>query len=255
MRPHYDWIYLSPHLDDAALSCGGQIWQQTQAGQSVLIVSIMAGDPPAQISGYAQSLHDRWELIVDASAGRRAEDLAACAILGADALHWDVPDCIYRYDAQTGEPFYLSDPDIFGEIAPAERELVDDLVRQLRGLPVHDRLVVPLTLGHHVDHQLVRLAAEKRMTEQGADLSTLSYYEDYPYVQMPGVLDALIGRERGWRAEVIPLSLAALKAKIDAIAAFQSQLSTFFRDRQDLAAQITAFVEATSGERRWRRAG
>jgi len=40
------WIYLSPHLDDAVLSCGGIIWQQVQSGHQVEIWTICAADPP-----------------------------------------------------------------------------------------------------------------------------------------------------------------------------------------------------------------
>ena len=90
---HYDALYLSPHLDDAALSCGGQIVQATRCGARVLIVTVMAGDPPVDAENdYIASLHARWELDRDAAAQRRAEDLAACALLGADALPLDVPD-------------------------------------------------------------------------------------------------------------------------------------------------------------------
>src|SRR5688500_5967071 len=89
----YDWIYFSPHLDDVALSCGGQIYTATQAGERVLIVTVTAGDPVAPVSTYAASLHSRWKLVTDATQVRREEDLAACAILGADAIHWTVPDC------------------------------------------------------------------------------------------------------------------------------------------------------------------
>ena len=42
----YDTIFLAPHLDDVVLSCGGQIFLETEAGNSVLVVTIMAGDPP-----------------------------------------------------------------------------------------------------------------------------------------------------------------------------------------------------------------
>jgi LmbE family N-acetylglucosaminyl deacetylase len=31
------WIYLSPHFDDAVLSCGGLIFDQAQAGTPVEI--------------------------------------------------------------------------------------------------------------------------------------------------------------------------------------------------------------------------
>ena len=64
MRTHYDAIYLAPHLDDAALSCGGQIYQLTAVGKQVLIVTIIAGDPPQNVvySDFARELHERWEL-------------------------------------------------------------------------------------------------------------------------------------------------------------------------------------------------
>ena len=63
MKPYYDYIYLSPHLDDAVLSCAGQICQFVQAGRSVLIITIMAGDAPAaDLSPFARSLHERWEV-------------------------------------------------------------------------------------------------------------------------------------------------------------------------------------------------
>jgi hypothetical protein len=51
----------------------------------------------------------------------------------------------------------------------------------------------------------------------------------------------------------VALDDAALCAKFDAVAAFRSQLSTFFRDRADLEAQIGEFAARVGGERRWRR--
>lgn len=244
-----DWIYLSPHLDDAALSCGGQIFAATQRGERVLIVTITAGDPVAPVSDYAASLHTRWEL-VNATEARRQEDLAACAILGADALHWQVPDCIYRVDA-TGAPFYVSDDDIFGTVATAEMGLVDALAAQMRALPSARQVVAPLTVGKHVDHQLTRLAAE-----QAFGVAALRYYEDYPYAQQAGKLEQALLPEQDsseWVADVVALDGDALRAKFDAVAAFRSQLSTFFRDQADLEGQIGGFAARVGGERRWRR--
>lgn len=249
MHPFYDAIYLSPHLDDATLSCGGQIFQQTRRGQRVLVVTITAGDPPQAVSTYAQSLHDRWELVTDAVAARRAEDQVANGILGADTLHWTLPDCIYRYHPATGAPLYLSDPDIFGDLHPAELSLVTTLSAQIAALPAHQQLYVPLTLGHHVDHQLTRLAAE-----QSFQPLSLCYYEDYPYAQKPNALAQVIpATSRDWQPTVIPLEEAAIGAKIAAIAAFASQFSTFFQDQADLEAQIHTFTAHVGGERVWRR--
>ncbi len=250
MSVYYDAIYLSPHLDDVALSCGGQIYQRTQAGQQVLIVSITAGDPPAAtVSSYAQSLHARWALVADAVAARRAEDRAACQILGAAWLHWELPDCIYRYHPTTGEPFYRSDPDIFGAVHPAERPVVAQLQAQMTALPAHGALIAPLTLGNHVDHTLTRTAAAAAFGAR-----QLWYYEDYPYAQQVGALHQVIpADERGWTAETIALREEALQAKIRAISAFQSQLSTFFTDDADLAQQVRTFAAQVGGERLWRR--
>ena len=244
---HYDALYLSPHLDDAALSCGGQIAQATRQGRRVLIVTVMAGDPPMEAGNdYIVSLHARWELDRDAAAQRRAEDLAACALLGADALHLDVPDCIYRTDPATGAPLYLSDADIFGDIHAAETPLVARIAGLLRGLPAAAEVYAPLTVGHHVDHLLVRAAAEQVWG------GGLRYYEDYPYAQQPGKLDAVLGADGGWHATVIPLDAAALEAKCAAVSAFRSQLSTFFADRADLEAQVKGYAQNVGGERVWR---
>lgn len=250
MHPFYDAIYLSPHLDDVALSCGGQLFQQTRLGKRILVVTVTAGDPPqTDVSSYAQSLHDRWALATDAVAARRAEDRAANQMLGADTLHWSLPDCIYRYHPETGIALYRSDPEIFGDVHPAETSLIRTLAEQIAALPPHDQLYAPLTVGHHVDHQLTRTAAE-----QSVDPATLCYYEDYPYAQQPGKLAQVMPAEnQDWQATVIPLDESAIQAKIAAITAFVSQFSTFFQDRPDLEAQIRTFTAQVGGERVWRR--
>ncbi|HHY58778.1 MAG TPA: PIG-L family deacetylase [Chloroflexi bacterium] len=247
----YDAIYLAPHLDDAALSCGGQIANRTRAGQRVLIVTVMAGDPPTDAENdYIRSLHARWELERDVVAQRRAEDIAACALLGADYLHWSIPDCIYRLNPADGAPMYLSDDDIFGDVHPAEQPLVAAIARQLAALPAHGQCYAPLTVGHHVDHLLVAAAARLALGAR------LLYYEDYPYAQQPGKLAAVIGDPpTGWRPTVVPLTDADLAAKIEAILAFRSQLSTFFTDRADLERQVKGYAALVSGERVWRNMG
>lgn len=243
----YHSIYLSPHLDDAALSCGGQIFQKTALQHRTLIVTIMAGDPPPNaISDYAQGLHNRWELVRNATAGRRAEDVAACQILGADYQHWDIPDCIYRLDAVKGDPFYVSDDDIFGDIHPAEALLIEQIASQLKTLSPAEEIFVPLTAGNHVDHQLVRAAAELAFGKK------LLYYEDYPYVQNEDALEAILPANRvGWLNKVVSLDETAVSAKFDAIAAFVSQVSTFFSNRADLEYQVSNYINQVGGERVW----
>lgn len=241
-------LYLSPHLDDIALSCGGQVFARTQAGERVLVVTTMAGEPPAgPLSAFAQSLHTRWELAADVVAARRAEDVAACQILGAEWQHWEVPDCVYRTDGVGGWRY----PDwtaVITTLHPTDKTLITHLAKRFRQLPAAATIIAPLGLGGHVDHRLVRRAAEQAFGDK------VRYYEDYPYAREPGALDAVLPADRtGWQATTIPLTTADLAAKVAAIAAFESQVSSFFNGRGDISPQIHAYTTQVGGERLWHR--
>lgn len=237
----YDSIYLSPHLDDVVFSCGGQLFMQSSAGKRMLVVTITAGDPPAAPpSELVQLIHARWQLAENIVAARRDEDARACLILGADFLHWDFLDCIYRQHPQTGEALYATGEAIFGDIHPADN-LLEQLTQQMGTLPPHDKLFLPLTAGHHVDHQLTRLAAERCFGAQAA----VCYYEDYPYVRDEQALTAALETDGGaylWKPLVVPLSEAALEAKVAAVLSYESQLSSFFNGLLDVEVQIKRYA-------------
>lgn len=245
----YDAIYLSPHLDDVALSCGGQIFDRTARGESILIVTWMAGDPPASsLSEFAGLLHTRWQLAADVVAARREEDIAACRLLGADYLHWDIPDCIYRQHPLTGAYLYVSRDDIFGPVHMAEQALVSELASRCAQLPTYKAVFSPLAVGNHVDHQLTRAAAEQYWG------GSLVYYEDYPYVGLESVTArAIPAADACWQAQVISLSEAGIAARIEAITAFASQVSTFFNGRSDLETKLHHQIHLVGGERIWHR--
>ncbi|MDX1686422.1 MAG: PIG-L family deacetylase [Candidatus Promineifilaceae bacterium] len=249
----YDLLYLSPHLDDAVLSCGGQIYMHTEAGRSVLVVTFMAGEPRTDTrSTLAEYLHHNWGVTAEtAVARRRAEDKAACRRLGADTLHLSVPDCIYRVHPESGQPLYTSDEALFGEVDESEAYLIEELVGKMSRLPAAGRILGPLGVGHHVDHQLTKKAAERHFGREH-----LVYYEDYPYVQRdPDVLDALLPAETQWKPELIPLTEAALQARLEASLAYDSQISVLFNDPQTLADTLKTYVKSVGGERVWQPLG
>ena len=248
MREWYKAIFLSPHLDDAALSCGGQIFYETSHRNPVLVVTPMAGEPVPglRLSAFAQELHQRWALPQAAVRARRAEDAAACHILGADYGHWDVPDCVYRADSATGEPCYPTWESVITTQHPADDAVVDLLIEQLGQLPAAEHIYAPLAIGNHVDHRLVRQAAERVFGER------LLYYEDFPYVvDVEDLTAVLTPPPSNWHSTTIALPETAVCAKIEAIWAFASQRSTFFADRADLEKQIKQYTTQIGGERRW----
>ena len=249
MRERYKTIYLSPHLDDVALSCGGRIYQQTSQNEPILIVTTMAGEsaPDLQLSAFAQELHQRWELPQYAVRARRAEDAAASQILGADYLHWSIPDCVYRTEPATGEPCYPTWESVITTQHPADGAVIAQLVHQLAQLPSADEIVVPLTAGNHVDHRLVRQAAVLAFTP-----NSLLYYEDYPYAAEAGAVTAVLTpTSQNWQSTQIELPETAVAAKIAAIWAYASQRSTFFETRQDVENKIRAYADQAGGERYW----
>jgi LmbE family N-acetylglucosaminyl deacetylase len=155
------WIYLSPHYDDAIFSCGGLIWEQVRAGETVEIWTIFSGNPPpGPLSAYALEHHERWGVADSLIALRRTEDQAACAAVGAAARYYDLPDCIYRR-LPNGEALIKGRSDLFGTGHPDEAALISFITKLLdENLQPADRLVCPLTVGGHVDHRVVRSAVE-----------------------------------------------------------------------------------------------
>jgi LmbE family N-acetylglucosaminyl deacetylase len=248
MRTDYDHLYLSAHFDDVALSCGGQIFQHTAAGGSVLVVTVTAAEPPEGFrSPIVESLHRRWADSLAAEpeamvAQRRAEDRAAFSVLGADVLHLPFLDCIYRPDA-TGDPLYPGPMDMFGSLNPADATVVEALAAALADLPAAGQVYLPLGVGGHIDHQVTRLAGESAFDDA-------AYYEDYPYTMAPGALEAVLPlAARGdWPAETVWLSEAALAAKVAAVAAYRSQLSSFFTGPDDLAEKLLHEGERVLGD-------
>ena len=253
----YQHVYLSPHLDDAALSCGGMIYAQTKSGERVLIVTIFAGRPDySRLSEFARFQHRWWGDPDDPIGQRRREDERACRILGADWIHLDELDAIYRCDPATGQTLYNSDSEIFGPPHPADTTKAVTMAEVwLRRLPFsHARVYAPLAAGSHVDHQLIRQAA-MYLIQYGL---SVVFYEDFPYVSdaeklVQALAWAIPG---GWQAQQIPLSLDELERKKEAISCYVSQTPVIFRHGPSMAEQVVEYARRVGNgqpaERIWK---
>jgi len=169
-------------------------------------------------------------------AARREGDLVAAAIVEAEITHFGLPDCIYRRSAD-GEPLY---PDkVFLPFHPFDQVLAADIAAALATeLAPQDILVTPLAIGDHVDHRLVRLAAERLECP-------LRYYADIPYLfRHP---ETLLPATLGMESDLYPVSEAGLRAWITVSAAYLTQMVMVFEKDTNMRTSLRADWETRYG--------
>lgn len=221
-------LFLSPHFDDVALSCGGTVARLAAAGASVGIVTVFGGDPPPDmpLTPYAAEHLPQWGVrsVAEAFATRRMEDAAATATLGASLHTLPFVDGAFRGD------HYRSWDKLRARLHPAEaalpRRIADALLAS--GLVGSETLITgPLAIGWHVDHQAV-FAAMHDLAKHGYRIRG---YEDYPYAADEADYAARMAAPELARAtpEIIEIT-SWLETKIRALACYPSQLPSLFRD-------------------------
>jgi LmbE family N-acetylglucosaminyl deacetylase len=248
-------IYLSPHLDDAVLSCGGAIHRQATDGDPVLVITFLTGEAAAHgvtgiLSPFALLQHRYWGDPPYPMALRRAEDVAALILLNADWYHAGYLDAVYRADAD-GRWLYTDLETLIGQIQPGDplASAQADLITQVLGFTRHatDPVVyAPLAVGRHVDHQIVHAAA-RQLASRGY---RVAFYEDYPYAGQPGASEAVLAAAGAvdWRLEVLQLDPADVAAKVSAAGYYLSQLGTLFRGTEAMPSQVWSFAVSRSPE-------
>jgi LmbE family N-acetylglucosaminyl deacetylase len=152
---------ISPHLDDAALSCS--LLLAANPGSSV--TTIFAGGPPS-----VRPL-TTWDRLAryfpegaDVAGIRRGEDISASALVRARPVHLMYWDRQYRNER-------------YGYQGQAEEELREAITAELLSQGPKDYWVIPLGLGHP-DH---RLAAEVGLMLAEREAGEFYLYEELPY--------------------------------------------------------------------------
>ncbi len=223
-------LFLSPHLDDAAFSCGGLMAQLADAGwRSAMATAFTATVLPAAGFALACQLDKGLGPEVDYMALRREEDRAAATILGVADLRWlDLPEAPHRG--------YESAAALFGAIHTDDavwRPLAERIAALMEEVQP-DLVLAPQGLGSHVDHrQMIRAV-------QQAAPRHLAFYRDTPYAlrETNAVSDHI---EPGLR-ECAPGIAAGLERKIAASCAYGSQIGFQFGGPARLAAALREFA-------------
>lgn len=241
------WIYLSPHLDDAIFSCGGIIAAHVEKGEEVEVWTLCAGGPPkGPLTKFAEHLHNLYGYGSDPIGGRIAEDISACSLLGIKHRHFPFLEAIYRGKSGKGSFLYPSPTSIFNKPRPEDRQFHENVRQALcKHINPACRLIVPMGIGRHVDHLLVRLAAEKTGNH-------LLYYEDFPYAAK--VRDAMNGLSiPGLREIRVSVEEKHVELWEKGIAAYGSQVSILWNSRLDMNKMLWSYYADGGGCSLWQK--
>ncbi len=247
---HFDWssvervVILSPHLDDAALSCGGLL-HALRDKVSTLVVSISCGTVRVVAADGSCKVSSRKGHV--SARTRRREDIAAMHSVNTGFVHLSFPDVIYRRSPLTGGLIYRNARETW--VAPRVDDMghIEELFLVLRRLCLdlgRILLLSPMGIGHHVDHQIAaQVALRMAATNAGAELL---FYEDFPYVANPRVgrgdpddpPQALHRLQRKPRQRfVVPVDT---EAKMRLLQHYASQIGPLFGDEAGMRECITS---------------
>jgi LmbE family N-acetylglucosaminyl deacetylase len=221
-------VIVSPHLDDAVLSCG----RFMAAHSGVTVITVFAGNPAAYpVPQRLWDVQSGFGPDDDVMEVRRGEDAAALALLDARPMHLDYVEHSYNAGDRPVAPEKLAEG-----LVPALEALDPTLVLAPFGLANPD---------HDVTHRACMLARDG-LTE------TTSWwcYEDNGYKHIPGMLAwrvSLLFRRKLWPTPVCPEVDHSGERKAAAVACYPSQLLALEDDWQ-----IQAKLDAPAPEQYWR---
>lgn len=231
-------LIVSPHLDDAVLSCGALILNAIdQTSVTVATIFTEACDPPHTLSARQYLRQVRARDAMTLYQRRRTEDRAALEPIGVRCVHAGLTEALFRRlphrrpDSWVGRaiPEYIhAYPTYRAHISRGRISAIDsgttDYVAELIRNWIHtvpSLVVAPLGVGRHVDHILVRDAAAR----SGAEII---YYSDFPYNQSQSPDSNFIGRNGLMELQWIQ----RLEAKEGLIRAYKTQVGALFGGEQ-----------------------
>jgi LmbE family N-acetylglucosaminyl deacetylase len=177
-------VFVSPHPDDIALSCGGLVACLCDRGDDVTILTVFSGPgdlprlTPFQRLALGFGGEDAQTPTQAPTPGevmtiRRAEDAEYARFVGASIVFVNRPDAVFRG--------YGADQEIMGPPRDDDPAPTEELHRALTEL-APDRVYLPFAVGGHVDHRQTHRAALTLMSEpESPYLRCTAFYEDFPY--------------------------------------------------------------------------
>lgn len=170
-------VILSPHLDDAALSCADHILNWQKNGYQVTILTLFTSFATRYISNFAKEyLNASGFTNLDSfAASRLTEDTCAMKYLNVSWKHLGFTDAAFRL-YKHGLIYDRGKRVFSGTISDNDQILFKQVTQKIQSYLKQSLVFLPLGIGQHVDHILT-----KKVGESIAASPKIGYYTDYPY--------------------------------------------------------------------------
>lgn len=199
-----NFIFISPHLDDAIFSAGGLINRLYKSRKKITIINVFTNPsrPPYTISAKKYLDTCGYKNADDFFSDRISEDLKVAKKLKARVINLGFIDALWRRKRAKGLIFRLSKliPElnyvypIFrisiakGFISKHDAEVIRRIEISLKKyIKTNSKTIIfcPLGIGKHTDHLIVREVVAK-------NYSNVIFWEDYPYSETNSADDKFI---------------------------------------------------------------
>lgn len=246
-------MVLSPHMDDAILSCGGLL-KHFLPTVPCTTLTVCTADPDDV--NPASPPHG-----IALPASRRREEVEAMRALGCHLEQLGLLDAIYRRDAKTGQLLYPTLDHLWcmpvGEDEWQRTALAAHLKQYTAAADPHrpTLFLAPCGIGHHVDHIL----CTQTLLSLLPDGQSLLLYEDFPYVVDQG---AHVGVADTAEKALARLNVSGVERwtlecdvdeKIAMIDFYPSQIDPIFGSRDSMRPMLLKNAgQGRTAERFWR---
>jgi LmbE family N-acetylglucosaminyl deacetylase len=239
-------LAVSPHLDDAVLSYGGQLAQLCTRGDRVIVYTVFAGLPSPPYSPAAVACHELWGLPDDPVRTRLQEDQLAMGLLGAVGRYGPFLDGIYRRDGngdwlislggRSGGDHVSAEPALVADITEAVGQLIADIDPGL--------VVTCSATGDHVDHARARNATAMAALRTA---TPMRFWEDLPYGCRTDYMQSLPEYVALAQARVEHMDGQAWETKMRAVGCYASQHQMLNYQGHSIAEQLTTHALSRGG--------
>ena len=225
--------FVSPHLDDAALSCG-ELIRKLGAVTSVTVINVFthANNGKQTLSAKKTIKVSAFSSPLELYKERVSEDKKAFESINAKVINLGFVDALWRkikYPSLLRKKLSTILPEFIhvyptfrlhiskGKLAREDNDLISEIDQRLKKIiPVNSIIFCPFGVGDHVDHLVTKKAVEKSFTP--------IYWMDQPYYDMKKKL--VTGQKQS--DESISYFKTEYQAKSQLLAHYKTQINSMF---------------------------